>query len=47
MKPIHLTISAFGPYAGETSIDFRLLGDETTYRQPFLQSFQCFSPQPS
>ena len=31
MKPIQLTISAFGPYAGETTIDFRLLGDRGLY----------------
>ncbi len=28
MKPIHLTISAFGPYAGEIEIDFEKLGNE-------------------
>jgi len=31
MKPIQLTISAFGPYAGETAIDFRLLGEHGLY----------------
>ncbi len=27
MKPVKITMSAFGPYAGITEIDFRLLGD--------------------
>ena len=27
MKPIKLTMSAFGPYAGVTEIDFRRLGE--------------------
>ena len=28
MKPVKITMSAFGPYAGVTAIDFRLLGDD-------------------
>lgn len=28
MKPIRMTISAFGPYAAVTEVDFRLLGNE-------------------
>lgn len=31
MRPIRLTISAFGPYAGETTIDFSRLGDRGLY----------------
>ena len=31
MKPLKLTISAFGPYAGKTEIDFRKLGDSGLY----------------
>lgn len=31
MKPEKLVISAFGPYAGETEIDFRKLGDKGIY----------------
>lgn len=27
MKPVKLTMSAFGPYAGKTEIDFSMLGD--------------------
>lgn len=27
MKPVKLVLSAFGPYAGQTEIDFRLLGE--------------------
>ena len=27
MKPVKLTMSAFGPYAGVTEIDFRRLGE--------------------
>ena len=27
MKPVKITMSAFGPYAGVTAIDFRLLGE--------------------
>ena len=28
MKPVSLTISAFGPYAGEQTIDFERLGSQ-------------------
>ena len=31
MRPIHLTISAFGPYAGETKLDFETLGRSGLY----------------
>ena len=31
MKPVRLTISAFGPYAGETTLDLGQLGDQGIY----------------
>lgn len=31
MRPIRLTLSAFGPYAGETVVDFSRLGDRGVY----------------
>ena len=31
MKPLKLTMSAFGPYSGETEIDFRALGRSGVY----------------
>ena len=31
MRPLVLTMSAFGPYAGETTIDFNCLGDRGLY----------------
>ncbi len=31
MRPLSLTLSAFGPYAGETTIDFSKLGDSGLY----------------
>ena len=31
MRPLKLTMSAFGPYAGETNIDFTLLGRSGVY----------------
>ena len=31
MRPVKLTISAFGPYAGEVSVDFERLGSEGLY----------------
>ncbi len=31
MRPLHLTISAFGPYAGETEVDFQKLGTSGLY----------------
>lgn len=31
MKPVKLVISAFGPYAGQTEIDFRKLGEHGLY----------------
>ena len=27
MKPVKLVLSAFGPFAGETTVDFSALGD--------------------
>ena len=32
MKPEKLIISAFGPYAAETEVDFTKLGDHRRYR---------------
>ncbi len=31
MRPIRLTLSAFGPYAGETGIDFSVLGEDGVF----------------
>jgi len=31
MKPVRLTISAFGPYAGETTLDLAKLGEQGIY----------------
>ena len=31
MRPIHLTMSAFGPYAGRTEVDFEKLGERGLY----------------
>ena len=31
MRPLHLTISAFGPYAGRTEVDFESLGTSGLY----------------
>ena len=31
MRPITLVLSAFGPYAGETRLDFSLLGEKGLY----------------
>lgn len=31
MKPLKLVMSAFGPYAGRTELDFTLLGDKGVY----------------
>ena len=31
MRPIMLVLSAFGPYAGETRLDFSLLGEKGLY----------------
>ncbi|NCB32951.1 MAG: SMC family ATPase [Erysipelotrichia bacterium] len=31
MRPVKLTMSAFGPYAGKTELDFSLLGDHGLY----------------
>ncbi len=31
MRPLKLTMSAFGPYAGETTVDFEVLGEEGLY----------------
>ena len=31
MRPLKLTISAFGPYAGETVLDFEQLGEKGLY----------------
>ena len=31
MRPLKLTISAFGPYAGETTLDMECLGDRGLY----------------
>ena len=31
MRPITLVLSAFGPYAGETRLDFSLVGENGVY----------------
>ena len=31
MRPIHLTLSAFGPYAGKTALELDKLGDQGLY----------------
>ena len=31
MRPLCLTMSAFGPYAGEVTLDFRELGENGLY----------------
>ena len=31
MRPLHLTMSAFGPYAGQTTVDFEALGTSGLY----------------
>ena len=31
MRPLHLTVSGFGPYADKTEIDFDRLGDRGLY----------------
>ncbi len=31
MKPLHITMSAFGPYAGLTTVDFTMLGETWLY----------------
>lgn len=31
MRPLRLTLSAFGPYAGEISLDFRIFGEKGLY----------------
>ncbi len=31
MRPLKLTMSAFGPYAGSTEVDFTSLGDRGLY----------------
>ena len=31
MRPVKLTVSAFGPYAAEVSVDFEKLGEEGLY----------------
>ena len=31
MRPVRLTMSAFGPYAGKTEIDFEALGSQGLY----------------
>ena len=31
MRPLKLTLSAFGPYAGETAVDFESLGESGLY----------------
>ena len=34
MRPIKLTVSAFGPYAGKTVLDLDKLGENGLYRLP-------------
>ena len=31
MRPLNLTMSAFGPYAGQTTVDFSVLGTTGLY----------------
>ena len=31
MRPLNLTMSAFGPYAGQTTVDFSVLGTSGLY----------------
>jgi hypothetical protein len=41
MKPIKLTISAFGPYAGKTEIDFSVFGENCDNGTSLTQGSNC------
>ena len=40
MKPLQLTMRAFGAYAGEQIIDFTLLGDKNFFPDPRTDRFR-------
>ena len=45
MKPEKLVISAFGPYAGENTIDFKQLGEHGLYLITVRQAELCGKPE--